>query len=56
MTAVILGWWVLDQQLSPIQILGIAIVLGSVWLSQRAQQLPSGRKSAPADPAIASER
>ncbi|MBB5573952.1 MULTISPECIES: EamA family transporter [Rhizobium] len=56
MTAVILGWWVLDQQLSPIQILGIAIVLGSVWLSQRAQQLPSVRKSAPADPAIASER
>jgi probable blue pigment (indigoidine) exporter len=56
-TAVILGWWVLDQQLSPIQFLGIAIVLGSVWLSQRAQQLPSAEKSAFADrPAIASKR
>ncbi|AVA23355.1 EamA family transporter [Rhizobium sp. CB3171] len=56
MTAVILGWGVLDQQLSAIQILGIAIVLGSVWLSQRAQQLPSAGKSASANPAIASER
>ena len=37
-TAVILGWWVLGQQLSPIQIFGIVVVIGSVWLSQRAQQ------------------
>ncbi len=35
MTAVLLGWWVLDQTLSPLQILGVLIVLGSVWLSQR---------------------
>jgi len=38
MTAVILGWWVLGQQLSLIQIFGIVVVIGSVWLSQRAQQ------------------
>jgi len=38
MTAVILGWSVLGQNLSPMQIAGMVIVLGSVWLSQRAQQ------------------
>lgn len=38
MTAVILGWQVLDQSLSPGQIVGMVAVLGSVWLSQRAQQ------------------
>lgn len=37
-TAVILGWAVVDQSLTPAQIAGILIVLGSVWLSQRAQQ------------------
>ncbi len=53
-TAVVLGWWVLDQELSPVQFLGIAIVLCSVWLSQRAQQVPSGGKSAATHcPAIA---
>ncbi|TXL79595.1 EamA family transporter [Vineibacter terrae] len=36
LTAVILGWWALGQSLSPAQIAGMAIVLGSVWLSQRA--------------------
>jgi len=35
--AVILGWLVLGQYLSPAQFLGMAVVLGSVWLSQRAQ-------------------
>lgn len=38
MTAVILGWSVLGQSLSPVQITGMAAVIGSVWLSQRAQQ------------------
>jgi len=28
------------------QIFGIVVVLGSVWLSQRAQQVPSTEKSA----------
>ena len=40
MTAVILGWVVLGQQLSSTQVFGIAVVLISVWLSQRAQQAP----------------
>jgi len=38
MTAVILGWWALGQDLTPAQIAGMAVVLGSVWLSQRVQQ------------------
>ncbi|TWS95128.1 EamA family transporter [Reyranella sp. CPCC 100927] len=46
MTAVILGWWVLDQGLTPAQIAGMAVVLGSVWLSQRVQQArPAARAS-----------
>lgn len=36
MTAVLLGWWILGQNLSPAQITGALIVLGSVWLGQRA--------------------
>lgn len=41
MTAVILGWWALGQDLTPAQIAGMAVVLGSVWLSQRVQQTRS---------------
>lgn len=37
-TAVILGWAIIGQSLTPAQLAGIIIVLGSVWLSQRAQQ------------------
>ncbi len=36
--AVLLGWGVLGQSLTPAQLGGIAIVLGSVWLNQRAAQ------------------
>lgn len=36
-TAVILGWLVLGQNLTSMQMAGIVMVLGSVWLSQRAQ-------------------
>ena len=36
MTAVSVGWSVLGQSLSPAQIAGMVIVLGSVWISQRA--------------------
>ncbi|WP_406873205.1 EamA family transporter [Aminobacter sp. P9b] len=43
MTAVILGWSVLGQSLSAAQILGMIVVLGSVWLSQRAQQAKPAR-------------
>lgn len=37
-TAVILGWWVLDQHLTNLQLVGVLTVLASVWLSQRAGQ------------------
>jgi len=33
-TAAVLGWWILGQDLSSGQFLGVVIVLGSVWLSQ----------------------
>ncbi|MCK6442621.1 EamA family transporter [Elstera cyanobacteriorum] len=36
--AVLLGWGVLGQSLTPAQLGGVAIVLGSVWLNQRAAQ------------------
>jgi len=36
--AVVLGWAALGQDLSAAQIVGIVVVLGSVWVSQRAQQ------------------
>ena len=42
--AVILGWVLLDQQLSALQMAGMAVVLASVWVSQMAQT----RKPAPA--------
>ena len=34
-TAVLLGWLVLAQTLTPLQLVGIGVVLASVWLSQR---------------------
>ena len=37
-TAVFLGWIVLEQSLSPLQITGAAVVFFSVWLSQRKPQ------------------
>jgi probable blue pigment (indigoidine) exporter len=46
-TATVLGWLVLDQQLAPLQILGAAIILLSVWLGQWAA------RPAPAKPARA---
>jgi probable blue pigment (indigoidine) exporter len=36
--AVILGWSVLGQQLSVVQMIGMAVVLASVWASQHAQR------------------
>ena len=35
-TAVVLGWFLLGQSLNAPQMLGMAIVVGSVWLGQRA--------------------
>lgn len=40
-SAVLLGWSVLGQSLSAAQLAGMAIVVASVWLSQRAQRLPA---------------
>jgi len=37
LVAVVLGWALLGQDLSLLQIGGMVVVLGSVWLSQRAQ-------------------
>jgi len=56
-TAVILGWAVLGQQLNAMQMFGIVIVLGSVWLSQRAQQAPATESSATAgsQPAVSKQ-
>ncbi len=45
-SAVILGWWFLDQTLSSLQIAGVFLVLGSIWLSQRPQLLEA-RHSGP---------
>src|SRR5690606_3638220 len=36
LTAVLLGWGFLEQTLTPLQIAGIALIIGSIWLSQRA--------------------
>ncbi len=47
MTAVLLGWLVLDQRLSHQAVAGIAVTLGSVWLSQNAHRLRAGVKPAP---------
>ena len=37
-TAVLLGWALLDQRLSAAQMAGMVIVVGSVWLSQHVQR------------------
>lgn len=36
LTAVLLGWGLLEQTLTALQVVGIALVIGSIWLSQRA--------------------
>ncbi|MDX0985886.1 EamA family transporter [Sinorhizobium medicae] len=35
--AILLGWGILDQQLVTVEVVGIAIVFASVWMSQQAQ-------------------
>lgn len=51
-TAVLLGWGLLGQHLSAAQIAGMAIVVASVWLSQRVQRpappAPAARAKSPA--------
>lgn len=36
-SAVVLGWFYLNQQLSTLQFIGMVVILGSVWMSQRAE-------------------
>lgn len=38
--ALLLGWWVLGQELSSLQIIGFLTVLASVWVSQMATRRP----------------
>lgn len=39
-TALVLGWWALGQDLGPAQMLGVLTVLASLWLAQRAGRAP----------------
>ncbi|MBI3452959.1 MAG: EamA family transporter [Rhodospirillales bacterium] len=41
MTAVLLGWWALGQNLNLSQSFGVLVILGSVWLGQRIGQSKS---------------
>lgn len=52
-TAVLLGWFALDQTLSAVQLGGMALVLVSVWLGQQvhARQAPSAAAAATPTPA-----
>ncbi|WP_339741627.1 EamA family transporter [uncultured Maricaulis sp.] len=45
--AVILGWVVLGQSLSWLQLIGAVIVLGSVWAGQRSNRPVTARPAAP---------
>ncbi|MDP5009163.1 MAG: EamA family transporter, partial [Glaciimonas sp.] len=49
-TATLLGWLILDQQLSSLQIVGSFVILLSVWLGQRAAQRPSYKLTSPKIP------
>lgn len=49
-SAVILGWVVLGQSLSPVQAVGATIVLGSVWAGQRQNRRSAGAVSVHPDP------
>lgn len=42
-TALLLGWWILDQGLGVLQSLGVVTVLASVWVSQWAARRPRPR-------------
>ncbi|MGV6873456.1 EamA family transporter [Pseudochelatococcus sp. B33] len=40
-TAVLLGWLFLGQTLTALQILGVVLVIGSIWLGQRSNRSPA---------------
>ena len=35
LTAILLGWAFLDQTLTAVQMAGVALVLGGIWLGQK---------------------
>ena len=48
-SAVLLGWIILGEALSPLQMIGVIVVLASIWLGQRAARpapAPSGQRRA----------
>lgn len=49
-TAVLLGWSFLGQTLTPLQIVGVVLVIGSIWLGQRPNRnsTPLSREGDPA--------
>ncbi|WP_114011001.1 EamA family transporter [Cohaesibacter intestini] len=47
LTAVLLGWGLLGQSLSPMQIAGAVIIIGSVWAGQRANRPPPTKTALP---------
>lgn len=47
LVAVMLGWALLAQDLGPLQIAGMVVVLASVWLSQWAQSAPAAKMVSP---------
>ncbi|WP_321391984.1 EamA family transporter [Emcibacter sp.] len=44
-TATLLGWAILDQSLTPLQLTGVLIILASVWFSQHLASRPSTPKT-----------
>nr|WP_298101246.1 EamA family transporter [uncultured Shinella sp.] len=56
LVAVVLGWALLAQDLSPFQITGMMVVLASVWLSQWAQSAPAAKKVNPRGTALCAVR
>jgi probable blue pigment (indigoidine) exporter len=51
-TAVLLGWFVVDEVFTPMQLVGIALVLVSVWQSQRATTAAAKANDEIREPAI----
>lgn len=51
-SAVLLGWVILGEALSPLQIAGVIVVLASIWLGQRAARPAPAPVAEPAPAAI----
>ena len=51
-SAVLLGWIILGEALSPLQMIGVIVVLASIWLGQRAARPAPAPVAEPAPAAI----